>query len=112
MPPKQAGNHVHEAGQYQNPGSFEVEIPAPAVLVRQHEPVAGVYPRPGGRDRKIEQGGSHWVPGFAPIEAWVRDENFNSAEEQGKNAERGEPVSDANQDGMPRSIRGRKRPPG
>src|SRR2546422_2592623 len=90
-PPNQAGDHVDEASQYDNPGGFEVEIPAPAVLVGQYEPVAGVYPWPGGRDWKIEQGGRHWVAGFAPIEAWVRDYNFNSAEKQGEKAERSEP---------------------
>ena len=38
-----------------NPGGLKVEIPAPAVLVRQHVPVAGRHQWPRGRDRQIEQ---------------------------------------------------------
>ena len=104
VPVKQAGNYVHQAGQYDDPGGFEVEIPAPAVLVGQHIPVAGVDPWSGRGDRKIEQRGSHYVPGFAPIKAWVRDHNFKSAEQQRKNADCGQPVSDADQRGMPGNI--------
>src|SRR4029077_16857138 len=37
---------------------------------------------------------------------WMRDENFNSAEEQGKNADRSKPVSDAHEGRMPGSICG------
>jgi hypothetical protein len=35
----------------------------------------------------------------------VRDDNFNSADEQGKKTQRGDPVSDANDGSVPGSIR-------
>ena len=46
-----------------------------------------------------------YVAGFAPIEAGVRDEDFNSAEEQGEKAEGGDPMSDTDERGVPRTDR-------
>src|SRR5262245_45263705 len=98
---QQTGNHIHQADKYDDPGGFEVEIAAPAVLVRQNIPVAGIYPRTGRRDREIEQRGSHDIPGFAPIKAWMRNYNFCSAQQQGYDAEGTDPMGDANECGMP-----------
>jgi hypothetical protein len=82
-----------------------MEIAAPAVLIRQHITVAGRHQCPRGRDRQFEQRWSQIVAGFTPIEARVRDDNFGSADEQGKKAEGGDPVRDADERRMPRSIR-------
>ena len=46
-----------------------------------------------------------YVAGFAPIEARVRDDDFDSADEQCKEAQRGDPVSDTDEGSVPRSIR-------
>jgi hypothetical protein len=40
--------------------------------------------------------------GFAPIEAGMRDHNFNAGEEQGKKTDSGDPVSDAHEGKVPR----------
>jgi len=60
---------------------------APAVLVRQYVPVAGRHQCPRGRDRQFEQRWSQIVASFTPMEARVRDHNFNSGNEQGKKAQ-------------------------
>jgi len=46
---------------------LKVEIPAPAILVRQHVPEAGGHQRSWGRDRDFEKRGSQDVAGFAPV---------------------------------------------
>ena len=105
VPCEQAGDYVQQAGQYDDPGGLKVEIAAPAVLVRQHVPVAGGHQGPRGRDREFEQRRGQYVAGFAPIEARVRDHNFDSGDQQGKKAQRGDPVSDADEGRVARSNR-------
>ena len=46
-----------------------------------------------------------YVTGFTPIEARVRDHDFDSGDEQGKKAEGGDPMSDADERGVPRRNR-------
>ena len=82
-----------------------MEIPAPAVLVRQHVPVTGRHQCPRGRDRYFEQCWSQYIAGFAPIEARMRDYKFNSTDKQGNKAQGGDPVSDADVGRVPRSNR-------
>src|SRR5580698_11560729 len=46
-----------------------------------------------------------YIAGFAPIEARVRDQDFNSRDEQGEKTQRGDPMSDTDQGRVPRSNR-------
>ena len=41
MSAEEAVDHIQQAGEYRDPGRLEVQIAAPAVLVRQHVAVAG-----------------------------------------------------------------------
>ena len=53
-PVKQSEDDVKQAGQYSNPGGLEMEIAAPAVLVRKHVAVAGGDGGSGGWNRQFE----------------------------------------------------------
>src|SRR5271166_870839 len=103
MPGQQTPDHIEQADEDQHPGSLKVEIPAPAVLVRHHVPVARLHQRPRRWDRQLEQRVSQHIAGFAPIEARVRDHNFQAGDQQGKKAQDGDPVSDADEGRVPRS---------
>src|SRR5690242_14124125 len=78
-----------------------MKIAAPAVLVRPRVTVAGRHQPPGRGDWKFEQRRSQYVAGFTPIEARVRDDNFESADQQSKEAQSSDPVSDADEGRMP-----------
>ncbi len=56
--------------------------------------------------RNFEERGGQIVAGFAPVEARVRDDNFEAADEQGKKAESGDPVGDADKGRVARSRLG------
>ena len=45
------------------------------------------------------------VAGFAPVKARVRDDEFSACDEQSEEAERGDPVSDADEERMAGSNR-------
>ena len=83
-----------------------MEIAAPAVLVRKHVPVAGGDGCSRRRNRQCEQRSSEGIAGFAPIEARVRDHNFNSGDKEGKKTQRGDPMSDTHKGRVARSSRG------
>src|SRR5579864_3855818 len=108
MPREQTGNSIEQAGEYQNPGSLKVEIPAPAVLVRQDVPVAGRHQGPRGRNRQSEQRCSQIVAGLAPIEPRVRDHDFSSGDEQGKKTKSDDPVSEPDECRVSRSSTKRR----
>jgi len=88
IPPEMSGEQspgqVKQASPYSDPGGLEMEIAAPSVLVGEHVAIACRDGGPGGGNRELEQGRSEYIAGFPPIEARVRNENFNSADEQGK----------------------------
>src|SRR6202142_338324 len=88
MPCKQAGDSIEQGSEYQNPGSLKVEITAPAVLIRQDVTVAGRHEIPRGGDWQFEQRSSQIVAGLSPIKARVGYDNFNSADEQSKKAQK------------------------
>jgi len=78
-----------------------MEIPAPAVLVGQHVSVAG---RDGGarrRDRYPEQRRSPRITHFAPIEARVRDQDFDARDQQSDERNYCDPVRHPNEHSMP-----------
>ena len=78
-----------------------MEIAAPAVLVGKHVAVAGGDGCSRGGIGSWNSGGSQHVAGFAPIEARVRDENLNSADEQRQEADGGDPVGDTDYERVP-----------
>src|SRR5215813_12890008 len=109
----QAVDSVQQTGQDRAPGGLKMEIAAPAVLIRQHIAVAGRHGIPRGRDRQLEERRSQYVAGFTPIESRVRDDDLDPAYQQGKEAQRGDPVSNADDRGVPRlSRRGGQGPNG
>src|SRR4051794_14571555 len=90
-----------------------MEIAAPAVLVRQHVAVTGRDGCSRSRNGQLKQRSSEYVAILAPIEARVRNKNFNSADEQGQKTQSRNPVGDANKQrvanrsGWPSRISGR-----
>ena len=105
MPGKQAGDRIQQAGEDQHPCGLKVEIPAPAVLVRQHVPISGRHQVPRGRDGQLEQGLRQHIAGLAPIEARVRDHNFRSADQERKKTNGSDPVSNPDKGRVPRNHR-------
>src|SRR5260370_39816838 len=91
---EEAGECVKQAREHTNPGGEKVEIPAPAGLAHQHK-----------WDRQIDERGSSHATRFAPIKTWVSEENGDATDEQAKEAERSDPVSDADDRGVPRRVR-------
>src|ERR1700693_1775541 len=66
-------------------------------------------PSPSGipdleRNRKIDQRGSAHAAGFAPVKAWMSDENQNTAHKQGQKTERCDPVGNTNDQRVTREI--------
>ena len=90
-----------QAGSDHQPRRLEMERTAPAVLVRQYVTVAGMYDRARRWNRDREQRPHIHIAGLSPIEPRVRDENFDSGNNQGQESQRGEPVRNANQERMP-----------
>ena len=112
----QTGDDVDEAGQNQGPCCLKVEIPAPAILVRQHVSVASRDGRSRRRDRYLEQRSSARIADFAPIEARVRDQDLNASDQQSNERNYCDPVRHPDEQSMPgRSLisqRGSVRHPG
>ena len=100
----EARNQVDEAGKDHGPGGLKVEVAAPAILVGQDEVVAGGNGCARGGDRDHEEGLHEGVASLAPVEARVRDEDFDTGDEQGKEAEDGEPVRQADQVAVPGCV--------
>src|SRR5438128_1002443 len=100
MAAPQSGDEIQQPGQHHKPGGLKMESAAPAVLVGQDEAVAGGDNSAGSGDRNLEQGRRQDIAGFTPIEARVRNQNFDASDQQGQETERGNPVSDPNQRGM------------
>src|SRR5438477_12697145 len=82
MPFERSEDQIKQPRQDSKPGSLEMEIAAPAVLVGKHVVVARGDGCSGSGNRQFEQRRSKYVASFAPIKARVGDENFDSADEQ------------------------------
>ena len=82
-----APDDIQRAGQHQQPRRLEMEIAAPAVLVGQHVAISGRdgCARRGNRDP--EQRGRQDVAALPPVEAWVRDDDLESADQQREEAQ-------------------------
>src|SRR3974390_3382451 len=74
-----------------------MKIAAPSVLVGEHISVAGRHGVTRRRKMQIEPRTHVHVAGFSPIEAWMREGDFSSADEQGEKGERREPMRHAHQ---------------
>src|SRR5437879_11693339 len=85
---EEAGEDVKQARQDANPGREEMQITAPARMA-YHE-----------RNREIDERRSPQGACFAPIETRVSDENGDAADEQAKETERRDPMSDADGRGV------------
>src|ERR1019366_7080800 len=95
MPCNEAEDQVEQSGQDRKPGGLEMEITAPAILVGKDVVIACRERCSRGRNRQGEKRWSSYVAGFAPIETWMRDEDFNSADQQGQETQGGDPVGEA-----------------
>ena len=101
-----AEHHVDERREEREPRRLEMEISAPAILIGKHVVVAG---RNGGtrrRHRHDEQRRRIDVAGFAPIEAWMREDNSKPLTSSASTRDAGEPVRDADEQSVSRNRQG------
>ena len=98
-------DRVNQAGEHQGPGRFKVQVPAPAILVREHIAVTGRDRASRRRNGYFEQHGRPRIAGFAPIKTGMRDEDLNSADEQSEEDDYRDPVRYADQRRMPGCYR-------
>src|ERR1700745_1300433 len=94
---KQSPDHVQQSRRDSNPRRLEVKIPAPSVLVRQHISVASRDGVSGGRQMQIEPRLRVYVANLSPVEAWMRQNDLASAEQQSEKCQRDKPMGDAHQ---------------
>src|SRR5690242_19588735 len=78
-----------------------MEIAAPAVLVWKNVPVARGSHISRRWDGNFEQHWSVHVTNFAPIEARMRDHDFQSADKQCQEGKRDEPVRSSHEERVP-----------
>src|SRR5262249_38542682 len=93
-------DEVGEAGEAEQPRRLEVQVTAPAVLIRKHIPVAGGYRRTGCGHRDDEEGVLLDVSRFAPVKARVREQDLDAAHEEREEGYRREPVRHAHEAGV------------
>ena len=105
MPSPQTPDGVGEAGQHQRPCRLKMEIAAPSILVRQHVPVASRHHCARRRNWYLEKRGGLHVADFTPIKTGMRDQDFNSGDEEGKEGDRRDPVRHANEWSMAGRVR-------
>ncbi len=102
---REAIYEIQQTRQHCAPRRLEMQMPAPAVLVGQDETVAGRHRTPRRRNRDLEQCLCVDVPRFPPIEARVGDDDLDAGYEQCQKAQSRNPMSDADDRGMPRPRR-------
>jgi hypothetical protein len=88
-----AGEYVQRAVQHANPGGEEVQVTTPSRWAPRHE-----------WERQIEDRGSSHGTRFAPVKTRMSEENGDAADEQAKEAQRIDPVGDADDSRVPRRI--------
>ena len=98
---QEAGDHVDQAGDYQDPCGLEVEIAAPAILVGPGVVVAGGNGVARCRDGNLEEWSGARVAGFAPVETRVRDDDLHAGDEQGQERNDRDPVGYADERRVP-----------
>jgi len=98
---EQARDYVDEAGDYQNPCRFEVEIAAPAILVGPLVVVAGGDGVPRCGDGDLEEGSGAGVAGFTPVEARVGDDDLAAGDKQREEGDDRDPMRYADERSVP-----------
>src|ERR1700721_2136556 len=89
---RQACEHVHSTGEQHEPRGLEVQVTAPAILVRHYILVGGGYGIARGWDVQGEGRFRHHIAYFSPVEAWMRDDDFQPADEQGEEGNDHQPM--------------------
>ncbi len=92
MPAPQSVDSVHQSGQHRDPRGFEVQIPAPAILVRHLVVVAVRHRAAAGWNGDHEQRLGVDVPHLAPVEARMRNHDQVARHQQRNKGDEGEPV--------------------
>lgn len=103
---KDSGDDVYQAGQDGEPGRLEVEMPAASGKCT-HNGAFGQAEQDGRAYREAEHGGRADIPGFAPIEVGMHKNDGETAEGKSEEAEREDPVRDADQRGPRCGLLGR-----
>lgn len=92
---------VDDAGDDEKPRRFEMQVAAPAILVREDITVTGRDTVARGGDVKAEEWRRVDVTDLTPVEARMRNQNLNTGDEQRDGRDEGKPVRDANEQRMP-----------
>src|SRR5215475_2316459 len=95
MPAKYTYADIQEARQHQQPRRLEMQIPAPAILVRQRVSISGGNQISRSRDRYLEKRLGVDVADLAPIKPRMRHHNFQARHQQRQKRNGSEPMSDA-----------------
>ena len=93
-------SEVDDAGKDEEPGGLEVEVAAPAVLVGHDVAVAGGDGVARGGDVEGEERLRVHVADLAPVEARMGDQDLDAGDEKRDESEEGEPMRDADEQGM------------
>ena len=89
-----ARKHVKKAVEHAKPRGEEVQVTTPSG-----------WPTPHVWEGQIEDRGSSQAARFTPIETRMSKQNGDATNQQAKKAQRVDPVGDADDGRMPRSIR-------
>src|SRR5215469_14759566 len=82
MPAEETEQHVRQARRDRKPCRLEMEVAAPAVLIRQHIPVAGGDHVPGAGQMQIEPRAHVNIAGLPPVKPRMRKHDLSSANQQ------------------------------
>src|SRR5580692_7730803 len=107
MPCEEAEQHVEQTRPDRKPCRLKMEIAAPAVLIREHVPIAGGDCIPGGWQMQIEPRAHVYVAGLTPVKPWMRKHDLSSADQQREKRDRSSPMGRAHERGVTLPVRGR-----
>src|ERR1700690_1258804 len=107
MPCQEAKQRVEQTRPDRKPCRLKMEIAAPAVLIREHVPIAGGDGIPGGWQVQIEPRAHVYVAGLTPVKPWMRKHNLSSADQQREKRDSGSPMGHAHERGVALPARGR-----
>ena len=72
MPGEEAEQQIEQTRADRKPCCLKMEIAAPAVLIREHVPIAGGHGIPGGWQVQLEPRAHVYVAGLTPVKPWMR----------------------------------------
>src|SRR5580693_299478 len=105
MPCEEAEQHVEQTRPDRKPCRLKMEIATPAVLIREHVPIAGGDGIPGGWQVQIEPRAHVYVAGLTPVKPWMRKHDLSSADQQREKRDCGNPMGRAQQSGVALPVR-------